>query len=53
VFFYDITSTYFEGTCCPIAHLGYSRDGKDDKLQINIGMVMNGKIRASDDDKGI
>ena len=43
VFFYDITSTYFEGTCCPIAHLGYSRDGKDDKLQINIGMVMNGK----------
>lgn len=43
VFFYDITSTYFEGTCCPIAHSGYSRDGKDDKLQINIGMVMNGK----------
>jgi transposase len=43
IFFYDITSTYFEGTCCPIAHLGYSRDGKDDKLQINIGMVMNGK----------
>ena len=43
VFFYDITSTYFEGTCCPIAYLGYSRDGKDDKLQINIGMVMNGK----------
>lgn len=43
VFFYDITSTYFEGTCCPIAHLGYSRDGKDDKLQINIGMVMNGR----------
>jgi len=43
VFFYDITSTYFEGTSCPIVHLGYSRDGKDDKLQINIGMVMNGK----------
>jgi transposase len=43
VFFYDITSTYFEGSCCPIAHLGYSRDGKNDKLQINIGMVMNGR----------
>jgi transposase len=43
VLFYDITSSYFEGTSCPIAHLGYSRDGKDDKLQINIGIVMNGK----------
>ncbi len=42
VFFYDITSTYFEGKCCPIAKFGYSRDGDIDKLQINIGMVVNG-----------
>jgi len=42
-FFYDITSTYFEGKNCPIAYLGYSRDDAIDKLQINIGMVMNGK----------
>ena len=41
-YFYDITSTYFEGKCCPIARLGYSRDGAVDKLQINIGMVVNG-----------
>jgi len=25
---YDLTSTYFEGHCCPLAQLGYSRDGK-------------------------
>ncbi len=42
VFFYDVTSTYFEGKCCPIAKFGYSRDGAIDKLQINIGMVVNG-----------
>lgn len=43
VFFYDVTSTYFEGRCCPMAMLGYSRDDAVDKLQINIGMVVNGK----------
>jgi len=42
VFFYDITSTYFEGKSCMIAKMGYSRDGDLDKLQINIGMVANG-----------
>ena len=42
-FFYDVTSTYFEGKCCPIAFAGYNRDGAIDKLQINIGMVVNGK----------
>ena len=41
-YFYDITSTYFEGKCCPIARFGYSRDNASDKLQINIGMVVNG-----------
>jgi len=41
-FFYDITSTYFEGKTCPIARLGYNRDGDIDRLQINIGMVVNG-----------
>lgn len=42
IYFYDITSNYFEGKCCPIARLGYSRDNEPDKLQINIGMVVNG-----------
>ena len=36
---YDVTSTYFEGRCCPLAQLGYSRDGKRDKLQIVIGLL--------------
>jgi hypothetical protein len=25
---YDLSSSYFEGTHCPLARLGYSRDGK-------------------------
>jgi hypothetical protein len=36
---YDITSTYFEGRTCPLAKLGYSRDGKHDKLQIVVGLL--------------
>lgn len=38
---YDVTSTYFEGRCCPLAKLGHSRDGKKDKLQIVIGLLTN------------
>ncbi len=41
-YFYDITSTYFEGKCCPLAFFGHNKDGKLDKLQINIAMIMNG-----------
>lgn len=36
---YDVTSTYFEGRCCPLAKIGHSRDGKKDKLQIVIGLL--------------
>ena len=36
---YDVTSTYFEGRTCPLARLGYSRDGKRDKLQIVFGLL--------------
>ena len=36
---YDVTSTYFEGRCCPLAKLGHNRDGKKGKLQIVIGLV--------------
>ena len=28
---YDVTSTWLEGRCCPLAHHGYSRDGKRGK----------------------
>src|SRR5229473_1273176 len=36
---YDVTSTYLEGRCCPLAKLGYSRDGQRDKLQIVVGLL--------------
>ena len=36
---YDVTSTYFEGRCCPLARLGHNRDGKKGKLQIVIGLL--------------
>ena len=38
--FYDLTSTYFEGRSCPLAMYGYSRDHRDDKLQIAIGLIV-------------
>ena len=36
--FYDMTSTYFEGTKCPLGEYGHSTDHREDKLQINIGL---------------
>lgn len=36
--FYDLTSTYFEGTHCPLGKFGHSTDHRPDKLQINISM---------------
>jgi Transposase DDE domain len=36
---YDLSSSYVEGRCCPLATLGYSRDGKKGKLQINYGLI--------------
>jgi len=36
---YDVTSTYFEGRTCPLARLGYNRDGKQGKLQIVFGLL--------------
>ncbi len=38
---YDVSSTYFEGRCCPLARLGHSRDGKKGKLQIVFGLMCN------------
>jgi transposase len=34
---YDLSSSYFEGTTCPLARRGYSRDGRKGKLQVNYG----------------
>ncbi len=36
---YDLSSSYVEGRCCPLAKLGYSRDGKQGKLQVNYGLI--------------
>ena len=38
---YDLTSSYFEGVTCPLAKLGFNRDGKKGKLQINYGLLTN------------
>ncbi len=35
---YDLSSSYFEGTTCPLARLGYNRDGKAGKLQVRYGL---------------
>jgi Transposase DDE domain len=40
---YDLSSSYFEGTKCPLAKRGYNRDGKRDKLQVNYGLVTDGR----------
>ena len=42
---YDLSSSYFEGQCCPMAQYGYSRDGKPKKLQINYGLLCDPKGR--------
>lgn len=36
---YDLSSSYFEGRRCPLAKLGYSRDGKRGTLQITYGLL--------------
>ena len=36
---YDVSSSYLEGTCCPLAAFGHSRDGKKGKRQIVFGML--------------
>ena len=36
---YDLSSSYVEGHCCPLAKRGYSRDGKQGTLQINYGLL--------------
>ena len=36
---YDLTSSYLEGTRCPLARRGHSRDGKKGTLQIVFGLL--------------
>jgi transposase len=36
---YDVSSSYMEGRCCPLAQRGYSRDGRQGTLQIVYGLL--------------
>ncbi|MEK6608672.1 MAG: IS1634 family transposase [Myxococcota bacterium] len=42
---YDVSSTYFEGRHCPLARIGYSRDGKKGTLQIVFGLLCDAEGR--------
>jgi hypothetical protein len=38
---YDVSSTYFEGHCCPLAHYGHSRDERRGNPQLVFGILAN------------
>ena len=40
---YDLSSSYFEGSTCELAALGYNRDGKRGKLQVNYGLLTDAR----------
>ncbi len=35
----DLSSSWLEGSHCPLGHRGYSRDGKEGKVQIEYGLL--------------
>ncbi len=37
--YFDLSSSWMEGRCCPLAAFGHSRDGKRGKLQIEYGLL--------------
>jgi len=36
---WDLSSTWYEGSCCPLARFGYSRDRKRGLPQVNFGLL--------------
>lgn len=38
-----LSSSDFEGSHCPLAKLGYSRDGKRGSLQVNYGLLTDNR----------
>jgi transposase len=40
---YDLSSSYFEGSSCPLAKRGYNRDGKRGYLQVNYGLLTDAR----------
>ncbi len=43
--FYDVTSSYYEGRCCPLARYGHGRDGKKGRPIIVYGLMTDGEGR--------
>lgn len=41
IVFYDITSSYFEGSTCILSEYGYSRDNRPDHEQITIALMVS------------
>jgi hypothetical protein len=44
---FDLSSSWLEGRCCPLAARGYSRDGKKGKLQIEYGLLTDPQGRPA------
>jgi hypothetical protein len=40
---FDLTSSWFEGVTCPLAKIGYSRDGRPGTLQVNYGVMTDAR----------
>lgn len=40
---FDLTSSSFEGVTCPLAKIGYSRDGKPGTLQVNYSLLTDAR----------
>jgi len=38
---YDVSSSYYEGSCCPLACYGHNRDKKKGKAQITYGLMLD------------
>ena len=38
---YDVSSAAFEGRCCPLAKIGYARDGVKGRAQVVYGLLTN------------
>ncbi len=45
VVLYDVSSSYYEGLTCPLAHFGYSRDGKKGLPIIVYGLLTDSRGR--------
>ena len=42
---YDVTSSYYEGRCCPLAQYGHDRDGRKGRPIIVYGLLTDGEGR--------